>query len=86
MSIVQSTARIPSPVIAEIARAFDSEYSHAQLDNLFMRAGAPGEPPGGSKLVKIGEWLRRLDADPDVDAVAVLGRLLEDFMELQPPD
>src|SRR5882672_6217247 len=27
----QTVARIPAPVIAEVARAFDSEYTHAQL-------------------------------------------------------
>jgi hypothetical protein len=77
--------RIPAPVIAEIARAFDAEYTHAQIDNLFMRAGAPGEPPAGSKLRKVAEWLRLIDTDPNLDALDVLGRLLEEFMEVQPP-
>jgi Abortive infection C-terminus len=77
--------RIPAPVIAEIARAFDAEYTHAQIDNLFMRAGVPGESPGGSKPRKVAEWLRLIDADPHIDALDVLGRLLEEFMEVQPP-
>jgi hypothetical protein len=71
--------------MAEIARAFDTEYTHAQIDNLFMRAGVPGEPPGGSKLVKVTEWLRQIDANPSADALAVLGHLLEEFMEKLPP-
>jgi hypothetical protein len=79
------TPRIPAPVVAEIAQAFESEYTHAQIDNLFMRAGAVGEAPGGSKLVKVAAWLRQTDADQSVDAVGVLGRLLEDFMEKLPP-
>jgi hypothetical protein len=71
-------------VIAEISRAFDAEYTHAQIDNLFTAADAPGEPPGGSKLVKVNAWLRLIDANPNLDALAVLGRLLEEFMEVQP--
>jgi hypothetical protein len=76
---------IPAPVIAEVARAFDSEYTHAQLDSLFMSVGAPGEPPPGSKLVKVTAWLRQINAGPGMDALAVLGKLLEEFMEAQPP-
>ena len=76
--------RIPAPVIAEISRAFDAEYTHAQINNLFTRVGAPGEPPEGSKLVKVNAWLRLVDADPDLDALSILGRLLEEFMEVQP--
>jgi hypothetical protein len=82
---VQGSGRIPVQVIGEVAEAFDRFYTHATLDTLFMRAGAPGEPPGGNKLVKVGEWLRRIDADPDVDALGILGRLLEDYMEKRPP-
>ena len=78
--------RIPSPVIGEVARALEAEHSHAEIDNLFMRAGANvGAADGVSKLRKIDRWLRKIDADPDVDALGVLGRLLEDFMERQPP-
>jgi hypothetical protein len=77
--------RIPAPVIAEVAQAFDTEYTHTQIDNLFMRADAPGDPPGGSKLRKVGDWLRLIDADPEADALGILGRLLEEFMDRQPP-
>lgn|SRR5262245_653642 len=76
---------IPGPVIAEVARAFESKDTHAQLDNLFMSAGASGEPPPGSKLVKVGAWLRQINADPGVDPLAILGKLLEEFLEVSPP-
>ena len=82
---MQGSGRIPRQVIGEVAAAFERAYSHAELDTLFMKAGAPGEPPGGSKLVKVGEWLRRIDADPEVDALGILGRLLQEFMEKRPP-
>ncbi len=82
---VQLGGRIPSQLIGEVATAFDRAYTHAELDTLFMRAGAPGEPPGGSKLVKVREWLQRIDADPGVDPLAILGRLLQDYMEKRPP-
>ena len=75
--------QIPAPVIAEVARSFDAEYTHAYIDNLFIRAGAPGEPPAGSKLVKVAAWLRQINAEAD-DPLAVLGRLLEEFMETRP--
>ena len=78
-------SRIPAPVIAEVAQAFQSEYTHAQIDNLFMRAEAPGDPPEGSKLVKVTEWLRQINTNPEVDALGILGRLLEEFLERQPP-
>jgi Abortive infection C-terminus len=35
--------------------------------------------------VKVAAWLRQTDADPSVDALGVLGRLLEEFMEKLPP-
>jgi hypothetical protein len=58
--------------------------SHASLDNLFMYAGAPGDPPEGSKPVKVQSWLRRINEDQAVDALAILGRLIEQYMEFQP--
>ena len=73
------------PRCLTVARAFSDEYTHAQIDNLFMSAGAPGDPPVGSKLVKVAAWLRQINADPDIDALAVLGKLLEEFMEMRPP-
>ena len=73
-----STDQIPATVIGEVARAFDVAYTHAELNNVFMRSGAQGDPPPGSKLVKISEWLRQINEDPNVNA-------LEDRAPCSPP-
>jgi hypothetical protein len=79
-----STDQIPATVIGEVARAFDVAYTRAELNNLFMRAGVYSDPPPGSKLVKISEWLRQINEDPSGDALEILGKLLEDFLERRP--
>lgn len=58
--------------------------SHATLDALFVSAGAPGEPPALAHHTKWKEWLFRTGQDPAVDSFAVLGNLLEEFMDLPP--
>lgn len=58
--------------------------SHATLDALFLSAGAPGEPPTLAHHTKWKEWLFRAGQDPAVDSLAVLGNLLEEFMDLAP--
>jgi len=60
--------------------------SHASLDVLFQTAGAPGDPPNLSHGSKWKEWLFRAGLDPDVDGLAVLGNILEEFMDLPLPD
>lgn len=58
--------------------------SHATLDALFIAAGAPGEPPALSHGSKWKEWLFRAGQDPTIDSLAVLGNVLEEFMDLAP--
>lgn len=58
--------------------------SHATLDALFIAAGAPGEPPDLAHGSKWKEWLFRAGQDPSVDSLAVLGNVLEEFMDLAP--
>lgn len=72
---------IPSPLIAVVAEIASSRETHASLDSLFMYAGAPGDPPDGSKLVKAQEWLRRLNTNESTQPLQVLGRLIEGYME-----
>jgi hypothetical protein len=60
--------------------------SHATLDELFLSAGAPGEPPALSHGSKWKSWLFRTGQDPNVDSIKVLGDLLEEFMDLPPDD
>jgi Abortive infection C-terminus len=76
-----SGPRIPPQVIGEVAAAFDPAYTHNELTTLFLRAGVEDEYVSGTKLTRVRTWLQRIDADPEIDAQAVLGRLLEDFMD-----
>jgi len=60
--------------------------SHATLDALFLSAGAPGEPPALAHHSKWKEWLFRAGQDPSVDSLAVLGSVLEEFMDIPPEE
>lgn len=72
---------IPAPVIAVLSENMPVVETHASLDNLFSYAEAPGEPPEGSKTVKVQAWLRRVNKESGHPLV-VLGRLIECYMEL----
>lgn len=72
---------IPAPVIAIVADLVSDRETHATLDSLFMYAGAPGDPPDGSKRAKAMEWLRRTNRHEGVDPVTVLGHILEPYMD-----
>ena len=58
--------------------------SHRTLETLFEDAGVPGPPPDLSHDSKWKTWLHRASTDPNVDSLAVLGRLIEEFMDLPP--
>lgn len=72
---------IPAPVIAVLSENMPEMETHASLDNLFAYAEAPGEPPEGSKPVKVQAWLRRVNKESDRPLV-ILGRIIESYMEL----
>lgn len=77
---------IPNPVIAVVGEVLGNHYySHSKLETLFMEHGAPGDPPPGNCVTKCTEWLKRCNADPEVDPFSVLGGVLEDFMEVEIP-
>lgn len=78
--------RLPTPLIAEAANVLSRRYSHSELNNRFRRAGAPGEPPQGNKLDKTTEWLERANQDPDVDPFDILGKMLQETMDLEYDD
>lgn len=61
-----------------------STGSHQSLDRLFIAAGAPGAPPDVAHHSKWKEWLFRAGQDPEVDSLAVLGAVLEEFMDVPP--
>lgn len=72
---------IPAPIISVLSDILPERETHASIDSLFMYADAPGDPPEGSKPVKVQEWLRRTNKDDSVDPLKILGRLIEGYME-----
>lgn len=60
--------------------------SHDTLEQLFISAGAPNDPPDLAHHSKWKMWLRKASDDPEVDAQAVLGKIIEEFMEVEPLD
>lgn len=72
---------VPSYVISTIAETVSETETHASLNNLFMYAEAPGEPPEGSKAVKALEWLRRINKVSGPETLTIIGRIIEKYME-----
>ena len=74
--------RIPIAVCAAVAEVLNG--SHEALNELFLASGAPGPPPELAHHSKWKAWLQRAGNDPGVDSLAVLGNLIEEFMDLPP--
>ena len=74
--------RLPIAVCAGVAEVLNG--SHQTLDALFESAGVPGPPPDLAHHSKWKTWLFRAGNDPKVDSLAVLGNLIEEFMDLPP--
>lgn len=72
---------IPAPLIAVVSEIASQEETHASLDSLFMYAGAPGDPPEGSKHVKALDWLRAINKDQQLEPLKILGKIIEGYME-----
>ena len=78
---------IPIPVCAVVGKVLGEHYyNHAQLNNLFMENGAPGDPPRENCVMKCTIWLKRANNAPDVEPFEILGGVLEEFMEVPPED
>lgn len=58
--------------------------SHSYLDELFRSAGAPGDPPDFAHHTKWKAWLIRASQNPEVDALKVLGHVLEEILDIKP--
>ncbi len=78
--------RLSKSLCAVVGDVLSTTGSHASLDELFISAGAPGEPPALSHGSKWKTWLFRAGQDPNLDSLAILGNLLEEFMDLPPAD
>jgi hypothetical protein len=75
--------RLPIALCAAVADVLQG--SHEQLNALFESAGAPGPPPELSHQEKWKRWLLQAGDDPNVDSLRVLGRVIEEFMDVPPP-
>ena len=78
--------RIPTALATLVGELLGSHYfNHRAIDLLFQEAGAPEEVPDGSCAQKSTTWLKRASADPKVDALKVLGKVLAHYMESANP-
>ncbi|MGL4767763.1 MAG: abortive infection family protein [Formosimonas sp.] len=79
--------KIPNSVIGTVASVIGKYYySHSKLNLLFMESGAPGEPPEGNCETKCSLWLKRCNEDSSVDALSVLGQVIQKFMDQESND
>ena len=51
-----------------------------------MESGAPGDVPPGNCETKCASWLKQCNEDPRVDALSVLGQVVQKFMDEEPSD
>jgi len=75
--------QIPGPLLSVVSEVVADRETHATLDSLFIHAEASGEPPTGSKPAKALAWLRATNKDESVDPLAVVGRIIENYMEAE---
>jgi hypothetical protein len=72
---------IPMPIVALVARLYEEQYTHSQFENIFYQSGTKTESPGGNKLQRVTGWLRLIDRDEPEKALAILGKILEPYLE-----
>lgn len=74
--------KIPPSIIGVAAPILAEQYSHSQLDALFMACGFPGDPPGGNKVDKCRIWLRSSNNEL-ADPLEKFGRLIAELMDAE---
>ena len=73
---------LPVPVCSIVGDVLGSfVFHHNTLNALFYGAGAEGDVPEGNCVVKCQTWLKRMHTEVP-DPGAVLGKVLEEFMEV----
>ena len=76
--------RIPTSLIGLLSQILPDRYTMAQIDALFLFAGAPEPMPVGSKATKVQAWLRQTNTIAG-DPLKIVGVILDDFMEKAKP-
>ena len=75
--------KIPNNVIGAVSSVLSEHYfSHTSLNSLFMESGAPGEVPMGNCETKCSNWLKICNEDDSIDAISVLGSIIQNYMDL----
>lgn len=82
--MARQSTHIPTAIAAVVNEVLQGS-SHATLDKLFQSSGAPGDPPSLSHAAKWKAWLMRCNTADGVDPLSVLGKVLEELMEVEPP-
>ena len=77
-----ATVRLSRGLCATVADVIHG--SHKELNALFLSAGAPQPAPDLPHELKWKTWLFQCGQAPDVDALRVLGNILEEFMDFCP--
>ena len=73
---------LPVPVCSIVGDVLGSYVAyHKPLERTFYEAGATGEVPPGNCVIKCQTWLKRLHEEVP-DPPAVLGKVIEEFMEV----
>lgn len=80
---MDSSQKIPSPIIGLLGEIFSEIHTHAEIDRLFAFADAPDDAPEGNKVQKTIDWLKLTNRNSP-KPLEVLGSLLEDFLEREP--
>ena len=79
--------KIPNSVVTVVGEVLGDWYkSHGKLNALFKEVGFPGEPPEGNCIKKCQLWLKLANESADTNALALLGGLLVEFMNLDRHD
>jgi hypothetical protein len=76
-------AVIPPSVIGAVTPILADAYTHTQLNDLFMAAGFPGDPPPGNKNEKVRQWMRRANSGHP-EPLVILGKVIAEFMDVNP--
>ncbi len=77
-----SVKPLPVPVCSIVGDVLGNFIGyHKPLERLFYEAGAAGDVPSGNCVNKCQSWLKRMHTEVP-DPVAVLGKVLEEFMEV----
>lgn len=76
--------KIPTSVVGLLSQIFPDRYTQAEIDSLFLFAGAPEPIPDGSKATKVQAWLRQINKLSD-EPLRIFGAILDDFMEKAVP-